>query len=76
MINHDMNEVAEYATKVAVMNDGRLVRYTSPGELFKEEEFLESIGLELPFAVREAGLLRKKVFRWGTVSRSTSFTRK
>ena len=29
MINHDMNEVAEYATKVAVMNDGRLVRYTS-----------------------------------------------
>lgn len=60
MINHDMNEVAEYATKVAVMNDGRLVRYTSPGELFKEEEFLESIGLELPFAVREAGLLRKK----------------
>lgn len=76
MINHDMNEVAEYATKVAVMNDGRLVRYTSPGELFKEEEFLESIGLELPFAVREAGLLRKKVFRWGTVSRSTSFMRK
>lgn len=60
MINHDMNEVAEYATKVAVMNDGRLVRYTSPGELFKEEEFLESIGLDLPFAVREAGLLRKK----------------
>ena len=60
IINHDMNEVAEYATKVAVMNDGRLVRYTSPGELFKEEEFLESIGLELPFAVREAGLLRKK----------------
>lgn len=60
MINHDMNEVAEYATKVAVMNDGRLVRYTSPGELFKEEEFLESIGLELPFAVREAGLLREK----------------
>lgn len=60
MINHDMNEVSEYATKVAVMNDGRLVRYTSPGELFKEEEFLESIGLELPFAVREAGLLRKK----------------
>lgn len=60
MINHDMNEVAEYATKVAVMNDGRLVRYTSPGELFKEEEFLKSIGLELPFAVREAGLLRKK----------------
>ena len=30
MINHDMNEVAEYATKVVVMNDGRLVRYTSP----------------------------------------------
>lgn len=60
MINHDMNEVSQYASKVAVFHNGRLVRYMPPKELFKEGEFLEEIGLELPEAVKVANMLRKK----------------
>ncbi|MEG1710562.1 MAG: energy-coupling factor transporter ATPase [Clostridia bacterium] len=48
MINHDMNEVAEYATNVAVFCDGTIKKCDCPQKLFNEQEFLANAGLELP----------------------------
>lgn len=59
MIGHDMNEVVENATKVVVFVDGEVRRYLPPEELFKETEFIQSIGLELPHSVAIKEILKK-----------------
>ncbi len=48
MISHDMNEVYEYSTRVAVFVDGTVKYDLPPEELFKKAEELEAIGLEMP----------------------------
>ena len=48
MVNHDMNEVAEYATKVAVLQDGRLAAVDTPQHLFAQADLVKSLRLELP----------------------------
>ena len=48
MISHDMNEVYEYASRVAVFVDGTVKYLMSPEELFRKSDELEGIGLEMP----------------------------
>lgn len=48
MVNHDMNEVAEYATKVAVLQDGSLAAVDTPQHLFAQADLVKSLRLELP----------------------------
>ena len=48
MVSHDMDLVAEHASKVAVFDDGKIVLYGTPKEVFADAEKIYSIGLELP----------------------------
>ena len=48
MVSHDMDLVAEHATKVAVFDDGRVVSYGTPKEVFSDADKIYGIGLELP----------------------------
>lgn len=48
MISHDMNEVYEYSTRVAVFVDGTVKYDLPPEELFEKSDELEQIGLEMP----------------------------
>lgn len=52
IVSHDMDEVAENCTRVAVFSEGRLVCCKRPKELFKDRTGLESIGLEVPLTAR------------------------
>lgn len=47
-ISHNMNDIANLSDKVMVMDKGKCLLYGSPKEVFKEDELLKSIGLELP----------------------------
>jgi len=58
MVTHDMALVAEYATRVIVMQDGKVVCDASPKEVFEQEEILRSTGLDLPPVIRIARGLR------------------
>jgi len=58
MVTHDMALVAEYATRVIVMQDGAAVCDDSPDEVFKQDEVLKSTGLDLPPAAKIARGLR------------------
>lgn len=58
MITHDMALVAENATRVIVMQDGRIVCDAAPKEVFQREEILEATGLELPPVAKIARGLR------------------
>ena len=57
-ITHDLEE-ALLADKIIVMNQGQMLRVGTPEEIFSRAEELESIGLDLPFALRVSDLLRE-----------------
>ncbi len=46
LVSHDINIVYEYATDVIVMHDKKIVKVSSPSELFKED--VEKYSLEIP----------------------------
>lgn len=54
MISHNMDEIAEYCNKIAVLRRGRVMGTFSPRELFGSEELLESCGVELPLVTELA----------------------
>ena len=57
MISHSMDDVARLATRVAVLEKGRLVMQGSPGEIFARVDKLSSMGLDVPQASRLRYLL-------------------
>ncbi|WP_153722583.1 energy-coupling factor ABC transporter ATP-binding protein [Sporosarcina cascadiensis] len=57
-ITHDLEEVL-LADRVLVMNEGNVLMTGTPEEIFRKGAELESIGLDLPFALRVSELLRQ-----------------
>ena len=62
MVTHDMALVAEYASRVIVMQDGSAVCDASPKEVFAQDEILKSTGLDLPPVAKIARGLREYGF--------------
>ena len=54
MISHNMDEIAQYCNKIAVLNKGRVKGVFSPRELFGSEELLNDCGVELPLVTELA----------------------
>lgn len=54
MISHNMDEIAEYCNRIAVLDGGRVRGVFSPRELFGSEELLRECGAELPLATKIA----------------------
>lgn len=48
MISHNMDEIAEYCNKIAVLSDGKLYGVFEPRQLFGKTELLKSLGLDVP----------------------------
>ena len=48
LVSHSMDDVAEYADRILVINDGKLAIDATPREVFNHKEELESFGLSLP----------------------------
>ncbi|MDE7373611.1 MAG: ATP-binding cassette domain-containing protein, partial [Clostridia bacterium] len=60
MISHNMDEVAEYCDKIAVMAGGELKLTSTPRELFTSRELLESLHIEMPCVTSLACLLKSR----------------
>ncbi len=69
IVSHDMDDVAENCTKVAVFSKGELIAVAPPRELFKDGEKLKEVGLDVPLTARLASALAET----GTVI-DTDFT--
>jgi energy-coupling factor transporter ATP-binding protein EcfA2 len=52
MITHDLDLVAEYIPKTAVLQQGRLIFSGATEALWRHQKLLESSGLELPFQLK------------------------
>ena len=60
MVSHSMDDISRLATRLIVMNKGRLVADGTPRELFRQVGMMESVGLGVPQATKLCALLRKR----------------
>lgn len=56
LVSHSMDDVAQYAERILVMNQGKLVLDGTPRKVFQYEEELRQIGLDVP---QSAALLHR-----------------
>ena len=60
IVSHDMDEIAENCTRVAVFSEGKLVYALPPKELFLKAEELFSLGLDIPLTAKLCLALKKR----------------
>lgn len=54
MISHNMDEIAEYCNRIAVMKNGRVIGTFTPHELFGNKQIIEESGVKLPLVTELA----------------------
>lgn len=54
MISHNMDEIASYCNRIAVLDRGTVKGVFAPRELFGSRELLEKCGVELPLVTELA----------------------
>lgn len=59
LVSHSMEDVAEYADRIVVMDKGKVIFDDAPVNVFSQYETLESIGLNVPTATRIINKLRE-----------------
>lgn len=60
IISHNMDEIADFADRIAVLDKGKLAYNLPSKELFTHKEELYKMGLELPLVVRLENYLKEK----------------
>ena len=59
IVSHDMDEVVENCSRVAVFSQGRLLKVDTPKNIFSDEELLKESGLELPITAKMLKVLNE-----------------
>ncbi len=59
LVSHSMEDIVKYASKVLVMNKGKIFCYDSADKVFSKAGELEKIGLNVPQITRTARLLKE-----------------
>lgn len=62
MVSHDMNEVYENANRIVVFLDGKIVYDTTPRELFRKEDEIVSMNLEIPHMAKLSNEMERHGF--------------
>lgn len=60
MVSHSMEDVAEAATRIVVLDHGRVVDDGAPEQVFSHGDLLHRIGLDIPLPSRVAGDLEAR----------------
>lgn len=60
LVTHQMEDVAKYANRMIVLDAGKVVDQGAPQEVFKNDDWLQSIQLDVPQTVAFAQLLSKE----------------
>lgn len=59
LVSHCMSDVSEIADRLLVMNKGQIEYFDTPVNVFKNEERLKEIGLDVPDAIKLKNILNK-----------------
>ena len=76
IVSHDMDEVAENCTKIAVIADGEVVMCESPADAFAREGELISLGLDVPLTSKISAELKKGGIKIQSDCTAEDFARK
>lgn len=60
VVSHDMDEIAENCTRVAVFSEGKVKYVLPPAELFQHTEELLSLGLDVPLTAKLVRALKER----------------
>ncbi|KRN18310.1 abc transporter, atp-binding protein [Lacticaseibacillus camelliae DSM 22697 = JCM 13995] len=71
LVTHQMDDVADYADHVLVMDEGHLIKEGTPREIFQNEQWLENHQLGLPKTAAMARDLTKQGFRFDPLPLTT-----
>lgn len=62
LVTHDMNHVLQYCDEVVVMNHGKVEKHDTVTNVFKDSEYLNSLGIDLPIITSFILKLNEKGF--------------
>lgn len=62
LVTHNMEDVANYADDVLVMENGKLIKHETPRNVFKDSDWLKKHYLDEPIAAKYANDLSQKGF--------------
>ncbi len=62
LVSHSMEDIADYATRVLVMKNGKLLMDGTPREIFGERKKIEEAGLSVPDVTKCVHLLKERGF--------------
>ena len=65
IVSHSMEDIAEYADKILVMNKAELFCYDTPVNVFSRSEEIEQMGLDVPQITRVFNELKKRGLDFG-----------
>ena len=60
LVSHRMEDVARFADRLIVMNDGHVLQDAPPKEVFRHREELTAVGLEVPQVTAVLQMLRER----------------
>lgn len=63
LVTHDMNHVLQYCDEVVVMNHGKVEKHDTVINVFKDSEYLNRLGIDLPIITDFILKLNKQGFR-------------
>ncbi|MEW6229352.1 MAG: ATP-binding cassette domain-containing protein [Bacillota bacterium] len=63
--DHEVEAIAEYASRVLVLNEGRIIAVGSPAEVFGQVDLLASIGLRVPQVCQLVHQMEARGVKWG-----------
>jgi len=64
LVTHQMEDVAQYAEQVAVMRAGKLVKFGTPHDVFRDAAWLQANQLDMPRAAQFAQKLAARGMTW------------
>lgn len=62
LVSHNMDDIEELSKRVIVLNNGKIILDDTTENVFKEEELLKSVGLNIPLNIYIINRLREKGF--------------
>lgn len=75
-VSHDMDEIAEHCTRVAVFNKGRVELVDTPKKLFEKSKRLKETGLDVPVTAALTQRLKEQGIELDTDYRTDDFIQK
>lgn len=64
MVEHEVELLAQYATRIIFMNQGQIVLDGPPREIFRQAEVIQETGMNIPQVTEVAQILDKKFAAW------------